>query len=513
MNALNLYILCEGLALSNIREYQKVLTNSYDKRKTRKDEMVILKSLVDELLANGAEIKDLGGFFYGFSIPQISKEFDLLKIYNDDVIINIELKSRAVELEKLEYQLKKNRYYLSHLNKTVYSFTYVKDGFGSIYKYDGKEISHCSTKELLDILKRETSYVEREIEKLFKAKDYLISPINTPDVFIRGNYYLTGQQEVIKNKIIKGIKNHEKVLWGIKGSAGTGKTLLLYDIAKTLSNDMKVCVIHSGILSKGHLELDSKLKKVDIFSAKVCNKVLMDQYDCILVDEAQRLHQDNFDCITSAFQEKKIYSIWAYDYFQVLSKKETCRNIPEQLNKINGFKEDVLSEKIRTNKEISSFIKNVINLSDRSRTYMNYESIEILYAENYDIAQTIVEYYTVQKGYQFISYTPSRHVVNEIDGFVGYSNTHHIIGQEFDNVIFSMDNNFRYTEDGHLQGRVHPNPDYIFYKLWYQGVSRAREKLCILVIGNEPLFDKLLKIKMQFSEACDEKDKNRQNNN
>lgn len=501
MNSVNLYILCEGLELGNIGEYQKALTNSHDKKQTKKDEMETLKSLVDELLANGADIADLEGFFYGFSIPQISKEFDLLKIYKDDVVINIELKSQAVELKKIEYQLKKNRYYLSHLNKTVYSFTYVKvGGLGNIYKYDGNTIRHSNTQELLDLLKRKASYIEAQIEKLFKAKDYLISPINTPDVFVRGNYYLTGQQEAIKNNIIKRIKNHENVLWGIQGSAGTGKTLLLYDIAKTLSNDMKVCVIHSGILSDGHIELNSKLKKVDIFPAKECNKVLIDQYDCVLVDEAQRLHQVDFDCITSAFHEKKIYSIWAYDYFQVLSKKETRRNIPEQLNKINAFKENILSEKIRTNKEISSFIKNAINLSDRAKSYMNYENIEILYAENYDIAKTIVDYYTLQKGYQFISYTPSRHIVNEIDGFVGYTNTHHIIGQEFDNVIFSMDNNFRYTEDGHLQGRVHPNPDYIFYKLWYQGVSRAREKLCILVIGNEPLFDNLLKIKMQINE-------------
>ena len=61
-----------------------------------------------------------------------------------------------------------------------------------------------------------------------------------------------------------------------------------------------------------------------------------------------------------------------------------------------------------------------------------------------------------------------------------------------------MDDNFQYAEDGHLQGKMHPNPNYIFYKLWFQGVSRAREKLCILVIGNEELFKKLLSVKNKF---------------
>ena len=40
------------------------------------------------------------------------------------------------------------------------------------------------------------------------------------------------------------------------------------------------------------------------------------------------------------------------------------------------------------------------------------------------------------------------------------------------------------------------NPDYIFYKLLYQGISRPREKLCIVVIDNMPLFEKILSIKL-----------------
>lgn len=59
-------------------------------------------------------------------------------------------------------------------------------------------------------------------------------------------------------------------------------------------------------------------------------------------------------------------------------------------------------------------------------------------------------------------------------------------------IIFSM------LKMGILQGKMHPNPNYIFYKLWFQGVSRAREKLCILVIGNEELFKKLLSVKNKF---------------
>ena len=84
---------------------------------------------------------------------------------------------------------------------------------------------------------------------------------------------------------------------------------------------------------------------------------------------------------------------------------------------------------------------------------MDYSNIEVLYASDYTVAKNIIEHYVTNKEYKFISYTPSRIKSNDIDKLSNYTNTHHIIGHEFDNVIFSMDNNFKYTEDGHLQGR------------------------------------------------------------
>ena len=49
----------------------------------------------------------------------------MLKIFENDVVVNIELKSNDIALDKIEYQLRKNRYYLSHLKKKIYNFTYV----------------------------------------------------------------------------------------------------------------------------------------------------------------------------------------------------------------------------------------------------------------------------------------------------------------------------------------------------------------------------------------------------
>ncbi len=503
MDSINLYTLYQGKNLKKFGKYQKVLSNSCKKGREKKTEIKTLIFLIEKFMENGADIENLDDFFLGFSIPHTGKELDLLKIYENGPVINIELKSQSVDIDRIEEQLIQNRYYLAHLSDEIYTFTFVKDESRTIwYSYDGERLKKCTIEDIIRLLKLEKVCIRADIEKLFKERNYLISPINNPELFVQGKYYLTIQQKEIKKTIVEQVRKGERTIWGIKGSAGTGKTLLLYDIAKTLARDLSVCVIHSGILSQGHQLLNAELaEKFDdniiITDAGGCNRetILKNGYECILVDESQRLYQENFDCLIEIFKEKNINCIFSYDYNQVLSYSEKERNIPKQLASIENFKEQKLSGRIRTNMEVNSFIKNVINLNKRPHSYVDYRNIEVLYATNYISAKKIVDYYINNKKYKFITYTPSMYVSNKIDHFNGYTNTHHVIGQEFDNVMISMDDNFQYDDKGRLQGKAHPNPDYIFYQLWFQGVSRTREKLCILVIGNEKLFNRILEIK------------------
>ena len=57
-----------------------------------------LKSLLHTLheLDKSLYIKDLNGFYMGYKIPQIGKEFDLLRL-TDSTILNIEYKSQTTQ--------------------------------------------------------------------------------------------------------------------------------------------------------------------------------------------------------------------------------------------------------------------------------------------------------------------------------------------------------------------------------------------------------------------------------
>lgn len=72
----------------------------------------------------------------GYKIPQIDKEFDLLR-FGENYILNVEIKSILKEDDAKE-QLIKNRYYLASLRKKIKSFTYVAE-HNSFYQLDDDE--------------------------------------------------------------------------------------------------------------------------------------------------------------------------------------------------------------------------------------------------------------------------------------------------------------------------------------------------------------------------------------
>ena len=498
MRSVNLRTLSVKMRDDILPLYEKSLSSRDEEIKIRKEEIELIRTIVNNLISYEAKEEVFENWFYSFSIPQISKEFDLLKIEKNNKIVNIELKSQEVPKEKVEKQLVQNRYYLKHIAEDIYSFACVKgvDEKIHIYKWEHNTLKVSTFEEIIQAINLIQEAVQNNIEELFDPKDYLISPLNTPEKFLRSCYYLTNQQEEIKNKIISEIEKN-KGMWGIKGSAGTGKTLLLYDIAKTLSESKSVGIIHCGLLNEGHRYLNKHINSITVIDAKSITEEWISNYDVICVDETQRLYETSLNLILQKF-EKDIIKVcfFSYDSMQALSKDEIRRDNVKKLSENSAFNEEILSEKIRTNKEIYYFIRNMMRLCDKPQRTINYKNIDIIYANNMQESDTIIGCY-IKKGYEQITFTPSQYKSNSIsiEHYSKCINSHQVIGQEFDNVLIVMDENFKYNSDGELEGKEHPNPNYLFPRLFYQNISRAREKLCIVVVNNIEFFDKLLRLK------------------
>lgn len=200
----------------------------------------------------------LNGCYFGFIIPQISKEFDCLWI-GENSILNIELKSKDVGQDRIKKQLEQNGYYLRHLSKTILLFTCETSSGNCYFINSSGELVTVPFKELvnaLDFIHKEKLY-DSEIEDLFPPEKFLVSPFNSTNDFLQRYYFLTNHQEGIKKEVMDFVNDPNRgCFYAITGAPGTGKTLLTYDVARTLMEQGKKVIIgQSGSLNNGHYHL------------------------------------------------------------------------------------------------------------------------------------------------------------------------------------------------------------------------------------------------------------------
>lgn len=469
--------------------YIRYLCGIKSERQYRHQEVRDILKLIDQLSV--ADNK-MSGFIYGYVVPQLNKEFDLIKI-TENTCLNIELKGGDAAREKMQRQLIQNRHYLKLLNKpNLLLYTYISSANELVKLDDNNNLVECTVDELsraMNLMDDEAEQVD--LDQVFTPNNILVSPLNATERFLRGDYLLTENQENIKKEILSYICGEDIDRFvGLTGGPGTGKTLLIYDIACELAIQQKILMVHSGILCEGHNKLNQKLNNIKIISAKELRLREIRDVDIVIVDEAHRLYTDSFEKVERWVKRAKSTCLFSYDAGQMMSSAERYRNVSERIDKLclnHIFK---LTNKIRTNKELALFITCLRDLS-KFRDEYSFPNVHIFYEPKRANALNRVKQLK-QQGYTFISYTPS--IFNhEIDYQSDIYNTHNVIGQEFDGVCMLMDDHFYYTSEGKLTAKTHPNPDYLFKQLLYQGLTRVRSRIA-LVIMSESILENIMKI-------------------
>lgn len=490
MKAFNLYFLSRIDDEECFSEYATTLSSIPQLHTVKSHEQASLRALTAKLTEQGLDLGCYDGFFLSFVINHISKEFDLLKIAADrSAVLNIELKSRFTDEERIQKQLIQNRYYLRHISGKIFSYTYVLSTDTLFTLGDDQQLTSCDFDSLGRVMKSFEGFYSSDIESLFGADDFLISPGNTPEKFLSHSYFLTTQQLDFKSQIMGCIESHRRdkneggreergCFLSLTGSHGTGKTLLLYDIASDLSRDMQVCLVHCGPISQGHLYLDEHIKNLSVIpSVSLSETQMKDSCDLILVDEAQRFSRQQFEFLRDYVMENDICCVFSFDFTQVLYSPEISRCIVSEMQDISGAI-CKLSGKIRSNKELSSFIISLFDLKRRTNIY-NYDCVNVVYARDDRDAELFKDYYC-GKGYRFID--PES--VSEV------------IGNEFNSVLMLMDDSFYYDPEGKLQAEKGGDSELARAQL-FQGISRARERICIIVKSAPKLFRSINCIKLR----------------
>lgn len=484
--------------LSIIEAYRKLsntlfqkLMNSYGITSGIKNyELNGIESFVDELLKANNNISIVNRYYLGYSIPQIGKEFDLLR-FGHNYIINIEIKTES-SIEKILKQQQKNKYYLSFLDKPLHIYTFISNEnklYKLVIRNNGDEIEEITFNELCNILMSQEVVTFNNIDDLFNPSDYLVSPFNSPEKFMSEGYFLTVQQEQIYKEIQTKLSDTATNFIALTGGAGTGKTLLTYHIAKeTIQRGKKVLILHCAPLNSGHQILMDEYNW-SIYMPKYAPNTI--DFDLIIIDEAQRMYPYQFDKYIKEVRTLNKKCIFSYDEKQYLRDNEKQYHTKERIEKELLCTPYKLTDKIRTNKEIAYFIRQLFDIK-KNIPNIDYTNIELTYCKDCYSAKLLLQE-LLERGWKTPNYTPGTRSFFHYEAYLSNDteSAHSVVGQEFNNVVVVIDESFKYNSQGDL---IADNTYYSQRQMLYQIITRTRKKLHIVIINNEVMLNRCIDI-------------------
>lgn len=499
MKAINIFSLAQAhtnLSPDAFKNYLKFFgIELYEPGKKGKsiktDEIEDISKLIKLLYEIGASpLNIFENYYLGYTIPQISKEFDLLR-FGENYIVNIEIKKESSS-EKIIKQLELNSHYLSHINKPVRHFTFISDENKIYEAIDASEIQEVTPIELFNTLRDQEIIVYDNIDTLFDPSLFLVSPFNLTDKFMNNNYFLTSQQEEFERNINSIITNRSSQFIGLSGGAGTGKTLLTYHIAKQLmQQDKRVLILHCAQLNNGQDMLNNTYGWT-INSAKYIDSYDFNSYDIVIIDEAQRLYLTQYQKLMDKSSNQAAQYLFSYDKRQCLSKSEHENNIVSKIESLNEIQKFGLSDKIRTNPEAASFIRKLFDKTNNMPYKSMYSNIGITYVKDFNEAKHILDN-LANNNWKVPNYTPG---TRSKFHYEKYKNNdpdcaHSIIGQEYDNIAAVIDPQFHYDE----HGKLNTYRGYYSQKdMLYQILTRVRKKIHLIIIDNEEILNRCLEV-------------------
>jgi len=433
-----------------LKKYEQYLNINLKEKEPQTIEkfLQLLKTININILGEINPVK-IDGLFLDYSIPGMTKEFDILKVTRE-FVLNIELKLENKTTDEMRKQLIDNKFYLSKANcQRAYYFSYNAET-DKLYELDNNnQLVDVTTTDRIIHLLNVDNMDGVKIEDLFLPSKYLVSPFNDTDRFLSNDYLLTESQKAKKTQILNN--QHNEIF--IFGNAGTGKTLLLYDIAKYYKNMGKsVFILHCAKLNSGHYQLIQN--EFNIFGLKQYSEIVektSDPNNIILIDESQRLTDYQINNIISRNNSTVIFS---GDPKQVLGNNESGPKLHDFVDD-NNIPVISLKNKIRSNASLSEFIKGLMDYNYKvdKKHPIEKDKISLEYFDNHLEAISYMQQLSREGEYEVMTLPGS--IGYSVDEYTQYNkvfgqNAFTVIGQEFDNVATLIGPNISYSDNGKL---------------------------------------------------------------
>lgn len=466
---------------------------SNNNNSTADGELNDLVSLIENILPL-LEDSQKEGYLFDFSLKDgINEQFDILR-FSEDEILNIELKRCLPEggLVDILNQLKRHHYILSSLNKHVVTCTYVtsEETLYLFRGYPSNNLEKICINKLVDLISK--NYILDNLLISANLTHLIISPYSEPNRFKDHQYFLTSEQVEAVNKTLSSDKH--KI--SITGGPGTGKSLVLFDLAKKYNEQGKrALIVFCAPMTTFEESNIRETLNINFIHIKNLKKSIIEQSEVILIDESQRLWRSQYDKLINL--DNKII-VFSTDHNQTLHSAEKTLNVEQKLKENNKVDVVKLKYKIRNDRALSSFIQKFLNLRANKVQPYEYKNVNVVYFDNKESAQNYMEMKTKLEGYVSIELTPYRtKSTNQLYRDMIYANSkpvHETIGREYDNVMVPIDKHFYYNQNAMLSSNYANHYPYHESDSIFQALTRTRSQLTLIVIENPKVYEIVQKI-------------------
>ena len=170
----------------------------------------------------------------------------------------------------------------------------------------------------------------------------------------------------------------------------------------------------------------------------------------------------------------------------MISPKELDREISQRLASLPDVQSFHMTNRIRTNAELSSFIQNMLDLS-RRKGQKGYPNIEVVYANDDTEAVCLMQGYA-RRGYLY------------------QTRDDQIAVKDVNRLVAVLDERYYYDEDGYLRAGKISEASYEItrittsegrksnVRLLFHQLNQAKEKLAIVIKDNPSVYDTILDI-------------------
>lgn len=381
------------------------------------------------------KINSKNDFNVSYNIERLDKEFDLIK-YGNDIIVNIELKLSQSDVSQCEQNYKILKNYYPYCN--IYIFCYEENNdLLLIYNDELKCFEATNFNELNTLLDNIT--VGKIVNINFDVDCVYINP----DYFLNNKYNLSNGQQITKNKILA--EKNELTL--VSGRAGTGKTLLALDLYNHYKSENKEIIYLTPfkLNSLVNSDLRKKVRMMTIKDFLIINK----EYDIAIIDEAQRLKENDINDICSNIREKVILF---GDINQVINSEHSFNELYEDKSicKYN------LNQVIRTDDTFDYFAKKILHISTKGikNKKIDLNKIKVYMYDDGKIPK-LSDYIYIEPGqsryfsgcYDTCKNRSCKKIMNLCNN---YKTTYDVIGQEYNKVVIYFCKEYYLDKDNNI---------------------------------------------------------------